>query len=70
MNGTCHMNELPVPSEVVGYIVLTSKDDGTWAPDWDGVLHTDVEAAVGELRAAAGPSGEHAILVECVRVTD
>jgi hypothetical protein len=37
---------------VVGWIVLTRQADGTWLPDWDGIVHTDRAAAEGELDAA------------------
>lgn len=55
--------------EVMGYIVLTSQaDHKTWQPDWDGDLHTDIEAARKEQRAAGGDSGDFAVVVECRKV--
>jgi hypothetical protein len=54
--------------EVMGYIVLTFNDGMGWQPDWDGELHTDIEAARKEQRNAGGQLGIFAVVVECTKV--
>lgn len=58
----------PTPEDAVGWVVLTSQPDGSWQPDWDGILHTEFTAAVVELAIAGRGWPEGARLVECREV--
>jgi hypothetical protein len=32
--------------EEMGYVILTIQPDGSWQPDWDGLLHKDFHSAL------------------------
>lgn len=54
-------------SGVLGYIVLTQQSDGTWQPDWDGLLHPTLQRAAESI---AGPDAEWLGNVILARVID
>lgn len=53
----------------IGYAVLTEQPDGSWQPDWDGLMHVERAAGIVELALAChalGPDSAQLVILHVV----